>query len=106
MTIIYNGDLNIGNLQVQDLVGLSEDEIKERIAAELPHLTATQVDEQMEELNVRLSEIEDELKELQDGYEEDLDNAQDDDNVSSIARYESKLEEVEEALESLDTIDA
>lgn len=105
MSISFDGALEVINLDVEDLVGLSEEQIKGKFEEKLPDLSSSELETFMEELRERLSEIEDELEALQDGYADDLDDAEDDDRASSVARYEAKLEEVNEALELLDDID-
>lgn len=102
MSISFDGDLQLVNLDVQDLVGLSEEQIEDKISEAMPELSSSEVQTFMEELRTRLAEIEDELKDLQDGYEDDLDDSE---TTEGQTRYELKLEEVQEALDTIDDID-
>lgn len=103
MSISFDGDLQIINLDVQDLVGLTDDQIEEKITDALPDLSSSELQTFMEDLRTRLAEIEDELQDLQDGYENDLDESE---TTEGQSRYETKLEQVQEALDALDQIDA
>lgn len=102
MSISFDGALEIIDLDVEDLIGLSEAEIQTELTEKMPEVSASDLTTFMEDLRARLDEIEVELQELEDGYEEDLDNSE---TVDGQTRYELKLEEVAEALDAIDLID-
>lgn len=103
MSISFSGDLEVLNLDVADLVGLSQDQIEAKITAALPSdLSATEIEELKTELLDRLEVIGKELSEIYDGYETD---AEDSTTTEGQARYEAKMDEVEEALATLEDIE-
>lgn len=105
MSIRFDGNLGVGNLDLRDLIGLSDDEIRERFKENLRGLDESQLNSFIEELKTKLVDIEKELKDLQDGYRDDLDEAEDNDNISAAARAELRLKEIDEIMDELGDMD-
>lgn len=105
MSIRFDGNLGIGNIDVRDLIGLSDDEIRERFKESLRGLNEADLSEFMDELKTKLADIEKELHRLQDGFEDELDDAQDSGSIRAEVKAELRLKELDEILGELDGMD-
>lgn len=107
MTINYNSNLDIGSLELDDLISQTDDaeSIQELISPLLRGKSAEEIAELKERLADRFKEIEKELKELSSEYEEELSGLDRHEDSEQRARLEFKLLEIEELLQGLDETD-
>lgn len=105
MALSINDSLQAIGLEVSDLVGLTEDEIKEKLQ---PYFTESSDVESLEaDLLEVIETIEEELAELEAGLRADYDDAEDAGNSSEMYSIEydlEKLSELEDVLRNLDNI--
>lgn len=103
MSVSLDTMLSSINLDLEDLEGLSADEIEAKISDALPDgMSAEELEELKADILTELSELEDEWEELLDGEEEEYDDSE---TEEGKARAERNMEEIQESLELLSTFE-
>lgn len=103
MSVSLDTVLSSLNIDLEDLEGLTADEIETKISDALPEgMSATELEELKTDILTELSALEDEWEDLLDGEEEDYDDSE---TEEGKARAERNMEEIDESLDLLATFE-
>jgi hypothetical protein len=104
MTLNFNSELKSFGIDIRDLIGLDQDQIKDTLIEKMPDVSSDEIDDMMEEFREAIDEMSEELKDLNLGLRDDLREASSRGKSFEESHLESEMDDISELLSQLSHI--